>query len=65
MIVGQGPAALAVGAGVGGAVLTLFLSVLSPSLEDDPINTEILCQRAPQSKIINQSTNQICTIILN
>ena len=43
IIVGQGPTALAVGAG--GCCLDIFfsrLSSLSPSLADDPIYTEIL-----------------------
>ena len=51
--VGQGPTALAVGAGWG--CLDIFslvyhFSFLSPSLEDGPIQTEILSQRAVKPK---------------
>ena len=56
MIVGQGPIALAVGAG--GFVWTFFLSFLflSPSLGDGQILTEILSQKAVKSKTIKQPT---------
>ena len=58
MIVGQGPTALAVGAG--GGCLDIFcshlsfLSSVSLSLGDGPIKTEILSQRAVKPKITNQ-----------
>ena len=59
MIVGQGPVALAVG--VGGGCLDIFLSSVffssfSLSLEDGPIKTEILSQRAVKPKTTNQPT---------
>ena len=60
MIVGQGPIALAVGAGGGCldifSLISLF-SFLSPSLGDGPIETEILSQRAVKPKTTNQPTN--------
>ena len=60
MIVGQGPIALAVGAGWGCLdIFTLLypFSPLSPSLGDGPIKIEILSQRAANPK---QPTNQLC-----
>ena len=59
--VGQGPTALAVGAG--GGCLDIFSLIypflpLSPSLGDGPIYTEILSQRAVKPKI-NQPTNNL------
>ena len=61
MIVGQGPTALAVGAG--GAVWTfffssIFLSSFSHSLAGGSIQTEILSQKAVKPKTTNQPTNQ-------
>ena len=58
MTVGQGPTALAVGAG-GGCLdifysLLSFLSYFSLSLGDGPILTEILSQRAVEPKTTNQ-----------
>ena len=59
VIVGQGPIALAVGAG--GGCLDIF-SLLYPffsfslSLGDGSIQTEILSQRAAKPKTINQPT---------
>ena len=55
--VGQGPTALALGAG--GGCLDIFtllypLFPLSPSLGDGPIYTEILSQRAVKPKTTNQ-----------
>ena len=51
--VGQGPTALAVGAD--GICLDIsFLSSFSLSLEDGPIETEILSQRTVQPKTTNQ-----------
>ena len=55
--VGQGPAALAVGAG--GGCLDIFtllypFSPFSPSRGDGPIYTEILSQRAVKPKTTNQ-----------
>ena len=55
--VGQGPTALAVGAG--GVVWTFLLSSIlslsfSLSLGDGPIKTEILSQRAVKPNTINQ-----------
>ena len=50
MVVGQGPIALAAGAGGGCLdIFTLFypFSPLSPSLVDGPIWTEILCLKGP------------------
>ena len=58
--VGQGPTALAVGAGGGCLdIFTLiypFLSSFSLSLGDGPIQTEILSQRAVKPKTTNQPT---------
>ena len=59
MIVGQRPIVLAVGAG--GGCLDIFslvyhFSLLSPSLGDGPIKTEILSQRAVKPKTTNQPT---------
>ena len=55
--IGQGPTALALGAG-GGCLdiftLISFLSSFSLSLEDGPIKTEILSQRAVKPKTTNQ-----------
>ena len=57
MIVGQGPIALAIGAG--GGCLDIFFSKLSLSfsfslsLGDGPIKTEILSQRAVKPKPTN------------
>ena len=59
--VGQGPIALAVGAGGGGLdIFTLIyhFSFFSLSLGDGPIWTEILSQRAVKPKTTNQPTNQ-------
>ena len=59
--VGQGPIALAVGAGGGGLdIFTLIypFSSFSLSLGDDPIYTEILSQRAVKPKTTNQPTNE-------
>ena len=62
MIVGQGPIALAVGAG--GGLFGLFFSHLSflfsfsLSLGDGPIKTEILSQRAVKPKPTNQPTSR-------
>ena len=60
MIVGQGPNALAVGAGGGlfGHFYSplSFLSSFSLSLGDGPIKTEILSQRVAKPKTINQPT---------
>ena len=57
MVVGQGPIALAVGAG-GGCLdifsLVYLFSFLSPSLGDGPIQTEILSQRVVKPKSTNQ-----------
>ena len=56
--VGQGPTALAVGAGGGGLdIFTLIypFSSLSLSLGDGPIWTEILSQRAVKPKTTNQT----------
>ena len=58
--VGQGPIALAVGAGGGGLdIFTLIypFSSFSLSLGDGPIWTEILSQRAVKPKTTNQPTN--------
>ena len=61
--VGQGPIALAVGAGEGGMdIFTLIypFSSFSLSLGDGPIYTEILSQRAVKPKPTNQQpTNQM------
>ena len=57
--VGQGPIALAVGAGGGGLdIFTLIypFSSFSLSLGDGPIKTEILSQRAVKPKSTNQPT---------
>ena len=64
LIVGQGPVALAVDAGV--VVWTFFsrlsfLSSFSLSLEDGPIQTEILSQRAVKPKTTNQPNNSLTT----
>ena len=61
-IVGQGPIALAVGAG--GVVWTFllsypFLSSSSLSLADGPIKTEILSQWAVKPKTTNQPTTYV------
>ena len=59
--VGQGPIALAVGAGGGGLDIFSLIypfSSFSLSLGDGPIQIEILSQRAVKPKI-NQPTNQI------
>ena len=60
IIEGQGPIALAVGAG-GGCLdifsLVYLFSLLSPSLGDDPILTEILSQKAVKPKTTNQPTS--------
>ena len=59
IIVGQGPIALAVGAG--GGCLDIFFSPLSflssfsRSLGESPIYTDILSQSAVKPKTINQS----------
>ena len=55
LIVGQGPTALAVGAGGGCLdIFTLsFLSSFSLSLADGPISTEILSQRTVKPKTTN------------
>ena len=56
IIVGQGPTVLV--AGVGGSCLDIFLSLLSSfscSLEEIPIWTEILFQRAVKPQSSNQS----------
>ena len=58
--VGQGPIALAVGAGGGGMdIFTLIypFSSFSLSLGDGPIYTEILSQRAVKPKTTNQPTD--------
>ena len=65
IIVGQGPVALAVGAG-GGVVWTFLLSsILSllflPSLGDGPIKTEILSQRAVKPKATNHHRSPMQT----
>ena len=64
-IVGQGPIALAVGAGGGGGgrfghffSRLSFLSSFFLSLGDGPIKTEILSQRAVKPKTTNQPTEQ-------
>ena len=63
IIVGQGPTALAVGAG--GGCLDIFFSCLSflfsfsLSLGDGPIKTEILSQRAVKPKTTNQPTTSL------
>ena len=57
IIVGQGPVALAVGAGRGcldNFSLVYLFSFLSPSLGDGPIQTEIRSQRAVKPKTTNQ-----------
>ena len=78
MIVGQGPVALTVDAGGGGldiflsSIISLFflsvsgrrLSSFSPSLGDGPIQTEILSQRAVQTKTTNQPTSNVTFDIL-
>ena len=60
IIVGQGPIALAEGAGGGGlGIFTLIyrFSFFSLSLGDGSILTEILSQRAVKPKTTNQPTN--------
>ena len=60
MIVGQGPIALAVGAGGDGLeIFTLIypFSSFSLSLGDGLIKTELLSQRAVKPKTTNQPTN--------
>ena len=59
IIVGQGPIALAVGAGGGLDIFFShlpFLSSFSLSMGDGPIQTEILSQRAVKPKTTNQPT---------
>ena len=57
--VGQGPSALAEGAGGGHFYSHLsFLSSFSLSLGDGPIYTEILSKRAVRHKTTNQPTNR-------
>ena len=57
--VGQGPTALAVGAGGGclDILLSSILSSLSLSLEAGPIETETLSQRAVKPNTTNQQPN--------
>ena len=66
IIVGQGPVALAGGAGEGlfGHFYSLlsFLSSVSLSLGDGPIWTEILSQRAIKPEI-NQPTNPLAIYV--
>ena len=57
IIEGQGPTALAVGAYGGVCLVYHFPLFISLSLMDDPIQTEILSQRAVQPKTIKQPTN--------
>ena len=61
MVVGQGPIALAVGAGGGlfGHFFShlSFLFSFSLSLGDGPISTKILSQKAVKSKTTNQPTD--------
>ena len=67
IIVGQGPIALAVGAG--GGYLDIFFSRLlflfsfSLSLGDDPIWTEILSQRAVKPKTTNQPALEVTSLM--
>ena len=68
LIIGQGPTALSVG--VGGAVWTFFsclsfLSSFSLSLEDGPIYTEILSQRAVKPRATNQPINLFTRIYID
>ena len=62
MIVGQGPIALAVGAG-GGCLdiftLSMFLFSFSLSLGDGPIYTEILSQKSAKPKTTNKQTTNL------
>ena len=63
--VGQGPIALAVGAGGSGLdIFTLIypFSSFSLSLRDGPIKTEILSQRAVKPKTTNQPIVR-CTLL--
>ena len=63
--VGQGPIALAVGAGGGGLdifTLIYLFSSFSLSLGDCPIWTEILSQRAVKPQTTNQPTDEECVI---
>ena len=66
MIVGQGPAALEVGAGGGCldifSLFNHFLSSFSLSQGDGPISTEILSQRAVKPKTTSQLECVISTI---
>ena len=60
IIVGQGPIALAVGAGdfcLGIFSLHLCILFSSSSLENGPIETEILSHRAVKPKTTNQPSN--------
>ena len=54
--VGQGPIALAVGAGGGGLDIFTLIYPFSLSLGDDPIYPKILAQRAVKPKTTNQPT---------
>ena len=67
MIVGQGPIALAVGAG--GGCLDFFTLhypfIFSLSLGDGPIYTEILSQRAAKPKTNNQTNQCFITLVLH
>ena len=54
--VGQGPIALAVGAGGGGVDIFTLIYPFSLSLGDGSIQTEILSQRAVKPKTTNQPT---------
>ena len=63
IIVGQGPTALAVGAG--GGCLDIFSLIyhffsFSLSLGEGPILTEIMSQRAVKPKTTNQPTQEGC-----
>ena len=54
IIIWQGPTVLEVGAGSSDIFSHLsFLSSISPSLEDSPIKTEIMSQRAVNPKTTN------------
>ena len=65
MIVGQGPIALAVGAGGGCLDIFVLIYLFSPffslslCLGDGPIQTEILSERAVKPETTNQPTYQI------
>ena len=68
IIVGQGPTALSVGVvGLFGHFVSClsFLSSFSLSLEDDPIYTEILSQRAVKPKATNQPINLFTRIYID